>query len=193
MHTLTWAAVRNGGGGLAPAEGDWYAIHARSNFEKKIAVELSRKGIEHYLPAYEEMHQWKDRRRKVTVPLFPGYIFARFADEPGLRLRVLTTAGVVRILGHGDGIEAVPAEQVEAVRTVLESRVPCFAHPLLRKGARVRVIRGVLRGLEGVLAHVKNQMRLVISVPLLNQSVAAEVDASDVEPVCLARGRGARA
>jgi transcription antitermination factor NusG len=161
----------------------WYAIHGRSNFEKRIAGELSEKGITSYLPAFEEVHQWKDRKRKVEMPLFPGYVFARFFDDPETRLRVLRTAGVVRILGRGGEIEAVPEKQIESVRTVLTSRIPCFAHPMLRVGSPVRVVRGPLRGLEGMLARSKRQARLVVSVPLLNQSVTVEMNASDVEPI----------
>lgn len=161
----------------------WYAIHSRSNFEKRIGLELGGKGIEHYLPAYDEVHQWKDRKRTVAVPLFPGYVFARFVDEPGLRRTVLTTSGIVRILGNGGGPEPIPDDQIDAVRAILTSRVPCFAHPLLREGARVRVTWGVLAGMEGLLARIKNRTRLVISIPLLNQSVAAEVNAWDVKPL----------
>ena len=159
----------------------WYAIRSRSNFEKKIATELDGRGVEHYLPAYDEIHQWKDRKRAITVPLFPGYVFARFVDEPGLRRTVLTASGIVEILGNSRGPEPIPDDQIEAVRALLDSRVRCFAHPLLREGMRVRVIRGALEGMEGLLVRVKNQARLVISIPLLNQSVAAEVNAWDLE------------
>src|SRR5690348_7025936 len=91
----------------------WYAIRSRSNFEKKIAMELAGKGVEHFLPAYEEIHQWKDRKRTVSVPLFPGYVFARFVDEPGLRRKVLTTSGLVQILGSFGRPEPIPDQQIE--------------------------------------------------------------------------------
>jgi transcription antitermination factor NusG len=163
--------------------GEWYAIHSRSNFEKRIVRELERKGVHAYLPAYEEIHQWKDRKKRVDLPLFPGYVFAHFTDGPATRLHILQTAGVVRILGHGSGIEPVPESQIDAVRTILRSGAAYSVHPLLRKGVRVRVVRGTLCGLEGVLARIKKQSRLIVSIPLLNQSVATEVNASDVEPV----------
>ena len=169
----------------ATAEDDarWYAVHTRSNFEKRIAAELGTKGIVNYLPAYEEVHQWKDRKRAVLIPLFPGYVFARFSDEPYLRLSVLTTAGVVRILGCGGAIEAVPDGQVEAVRRLLLSKIPYLSHPFLREGDWVRVKCGPLRGIEGILVRAKSRHRLVISVPLLSQSVAAEIDGRNVEPI----------
>jgi transcription antitermination factor NusG len=167
----------------SPDGGQWYAINTRSNFEKRIADELSGNGVPSYLPAYVEIHQWKDRKQRVSVPLFPGYVFGRFRNSAGDRLQVLKRTGVVRILGHAGEIEAVPEGEIEAVQKILAACVPCFAHPLLREGRRVRVIRGALSGLEGILARVKKQSRLVVSIPLLNQSVAAEMDASDVEPI----------
>jgi transcription termination/antitermination protein NusG len=164
---------------------EWYAIHTRSNFEKRIAGELSVRGIPSYLPAYVEVHQWKDRKQNVSIPLFPGYVFAQFCDFPDARLQVLKTSGVVRILGHGSDIEPVPEGEIEAVRRILDARVSCFAHPLLREGRPVRVVRGPLSGVEGILARIKNQSRLVVSIPLLNQSVAAEMAAWDVEPISI--------
>jgi transcription antitermination factor NusG len=161
----------------------WYAVHSRSNFERRVAGELASKGFESYLPAYAEIHRWKDRQKKVEVPLFPGYVFVRFPDLPHLRLPVLQTTGVVRILGHNGMIETVPDEEIEAVRSLLNSKTPCFAHPFLREGVRVRVKRGALKDLEGALVRIKNQDRLVISVSLIAQSIAAEVNIRDVEPV----------
>jgi len=167
----------------------WYALHTRSNYEQRVAGELGRKGIESYLPAYDETHQWQDRKKKVAVPLFPGYVFVRLADSQGLRMPVLHTAGVVRILGHGSVIEAVPDEEIDAVQRLLKSNVPCHAHPFLREGVRVRVKRGALQDLEGTLVRFKNRARLVISVALIAQSVAAEVDVRDVEPVANSQPR----
>jgi transcriptional antiterminator NusG len=167
----------------------WYAVHTRSNFEQRVASELGRKGFESYLPAYDETHQWKDRKKTVAVPLFPGYVFARFDGSLGLRQPVLHTSGVVRILGTGGVIEAVPDEEIDAVRRLLGSHVACHAHPFLREGVRVRVKRGALKDMEGTLVRFKNRVRLVISVALIAQSVAAELDIGDVEPVGNSRPR----
>jgi transcription termination/antitermination protein NusG len=163
----------------------WYAIHSRSNFERRIAVELEGKGVASYVPSYQELRAWKDRKRKIDVPLFPGYVFARFQDGPAARLSVLKTPGVVRILGQGIGIEPVPDSEIDALRLVLEARVPCGAHPLLKAGDSIRVVRGPLKGLNGTLERGKGRCRVVIGIPLLNQSVAAEVNASDVEPASI--------
>ena len=168
---------------VIPQAGDprWYAVHTRSNFEKRIASELLAKKIENYLPLIREVHQWKDRKKLVELPVFPGYVFVRFADSSKKRLEILKTAGTVRILGQGERIEAVPDPEIESIQHLLKSNVPCFAHPFLREGAWVRVKRGPLKDLEGLLVRMKSNTRLVLSVTLLSQSVATEIDVSDVE------------
>jgi transcription antitermination factor NusG len=177
--TSKWAAEVTGTG-QAP---QWFALHTRSNFEALVAGELGEKGMEAYLPAFDEMHRWKDRTKRISVPVFPGYVFARFQNLPAVRLEVVKARGVVRILGSGADIEAVPDNEIEAVQRILNAKLPCFGHPFLREGDWVIVKRGVLRGLEGILLRVKNRTRLVVSVSLLSQSVATELDASDVEPL----------
>jgi transcription antitermination factor NusG len=175
---LTTQAVANGS---TPAQ--WYAVHTRSNFEKRVASELDSKGIETYLPALRETHQWKDRRRLIDVPVFPGYVFIRISDSGGYRLRVLRTPGTVRILGAAGRIEPIPETEIASIQFLLTSGAAFFAHPFLREGVRARVKRGALKDLEGVLIRFKNRTRLVLSINLLAQSVAAEVDVADVEPI----------
>ena len=160
----------------------WYAVQTRSRFEKVVRTELGIRGIEHYLPTFEDLHQWKDRKKVVEVPLFSGYIFARLEDSESARLPVLRTNGVVRILGTGAAMEPVPDWEIDSVRTLLQSGNGCFAHPFVREGAWVRVRNGALAGLEGRLVRMKNRTRLVVSVELLSQSVATEIDVRDVQP-----------
>ena len=160
---------------------NWYAIHTRSNCEKRVSSILTETGIENYLPSFREVHQWKDRKQVVDVPVFPGYLFLRFEDSRTARLMIARTDGVVRILGPGEKIEAIPDEQIEGLRLILSGGAKCMAHPLLREGSWVRVKRGALKNLEGLLVRVKNQARLVLSINLLSQSVSTEVDARDVE------------
>lgn len=160
---------------------EWYAVRTRSNCETKIGFSLALKGVENYLPTFREVHQWKDRKKVVELPLFPGYLFARIVDCRDSRLSVLCSDGVVGILGTGETIEPIPEKEIEAVRLMLGSHSHCQAHPLLQEGAWVRVKRGALRNLEGLLVRVKNQTRLVISITLLSQSVSTEIDASDVQ------------
>ncbi len=159
----------------------WYAVRTRSNCERKVSLLLADKGIEYYLPTFRELHQWKDRKKLVEQPLFPGYLFARINDSRESRLSVVCSDGVVNILGYGETIEVVPDREIESVRRLLESTVRCQAHPLLQKGAWVRVKRGPLRNLEGLLVRLKSQSRLVLSISLLSQSVSTEIDASDVQ------------
>ncbi len=163
------------------SELNWYAIHTRSNYEKRISSLFTETGIENYLPSFREVHQWKDRRKVVDVPVFPGYLFLRFGDSSKARLAIARTEGVVRILGPGDKIEAIPDRQIEDLRLLLSGGTECRAHPLLREGSWVRVKSGPLKNLEGLLVRAKNQARLVLSIALLSQSVSTEVDAGDVE------------
>jgi transcription antitermination factor NusG len=161
----------------------WYAIHTRANAEKKVMTKLGSKGVETYLPLFRETHQWKDRRKVIEIPLFPGYAFVRMSDSPENRISVLRTAGAVRILGTGAGIEPVPDYQLHGIRQLLTSRLGFFEHPFLREGAWVRVRRGPLEGVEGHLIRSKAQSRLVLSVEILSRSVATEVELSDVEVI----------
>ena len=170
--------------GAAP----WYAVQTRSNFEKRVASELTYKGLETYCPVLEEAHQWTDRKKVVERPVFPGYVFVRLFDSAAERYSVVTSSGVVRILSTGKDLSPVPDREIESVRKLLASRLHCVPHPYLREGAMVRVCRGPLRDLEGILVKVKNQMRLVLSVTLLSRSVAAEVSFSDVEVIRMSGG-----
>jgi transcription antitermination factor NusG len=162
---------------------NWYAIHTRSRFEKRVCEVLRRKSLEAYLPVAQEVHRWKDRRKIVEVPVFPGYLFVRFPGCQVSRLAVLQTPGILEILGFGEQIEPIPESQIEAIRRLESSGLPLFHCPYLRQGALVRVRRGPLRGLEGILVRFKSRFRVVVSVTLLAQSVAAEVDASDLDAV----------
>jgi len=170
---------------IGPQNGDtqWYAVHTRSNFEARCEQELRLKGVDSYLPAFEEVHDWKDRRSKVRVPLFPSYVFARLVDTAEARIRVLRSAGVVRILGTGSAIEPVPEQELDAIRRLLASGRRCLGHPGLLPGTRVEVVSGPLRGVEGTLVRVRNESRLHCSVGMLGRSVSVEIDTRDLRPV----------
>jgi transcription antitermination factor NusG len=159
----------------------WYAVQTRSNFEKCVLNELLAKGVESYYPALEELHQWADRKKVVQRPLFPGYVFARFRDTAPTRLLAQQTNGAVRILGVGQNIEPIPDWEIGSIQKMLKSGGSCFPHPFLTEGVFVRVRRGAFKGVEGMLVRVKNRTRLVLSVSLIAQSLAIEVNASDVE------------
>lgn len=133
----------------------WYVIHTRSRHEKVVRDELTSNGIENYLPLFHRWHHWKDRQKQVEEPVFSTYMFARFPDNPEMRTRVLRTPGAVRILGNGNGIEPISDSEVESVRRVLRTGKDCTPHPFLKEGAWVRVRRGALKGVEGVLIQLK--------------------------------------
>jgi transcription antitermination factor NusG len=159
----------------------WYALRTRSRHEKRVSEQLAARGIEPFLPLVDRLRQWKDRRKRVAFPLFPGYCFARFPLSS--RFSVLTTQGVVQILGNQDGPVPVPESEIAAVRRLVESTLPCDPHPYLAEGMWVEVIRGPLAGLRGVLLRKGTRARLVIGVTLIHQAVSVEMDAMDVAPV----------
>lgn len=135
--------------------------------------------IENFLPLYSQVHNWTNRRRvTVQLPLFPNYLFVR--SERQNRGRVLRVPGVLSLVGRGFDPTPMSDFEVEALRSGLHLR-KCEPHPLLVVGARVRIKVGPLEGMEGVLLRNKNNLRVVLTVGLINQSVAVEVDASDVE------------
>lgn len=159
----------------------WYAAHTRHQHEKTVARMLANKGFEIFLPLYTEAHQWRDRVKKVELPLFSCYVFLRGDIEH--RLPILTTPGVHGLVTSAGKLAGIPEEQIQAVRTVIENRINVEPHPFLRCGDLVRVKSGALCGLEGLLVRKKGQTRLIISVTLLERSVAVEVDASAVERI----------
>src|ERR1041385_3577734 len=154
----------------------WYAVQTRSRFEKTVRSELESRGVDHFLPAVNEVHQWRDRKRVVETPIFAGYLFVHIPDFAEQRLQVLTSHGVVRILGSNGAIQPLPDGEIESIRKLLASGKPCLPHPFIREGAWVRVRKGPLAGVEGRLVRFKGEERLVLSNDLLSQSVASEVN-----------------
>lgn len=165
-----------------PSEkGAWCAIYTRHQHEKAVSDMLEVKGFEVFLPLYASVRRWKDRKKLLSLPLFPGYVFVRGAIER--RLPILSTPGVHMIISRGERVETVPEDQIAAIRRTVQGQFRVEPHPFLRCGERVRVIRGSLEGVEGVLIRKKNMCRLILSVDMLAQSVAVEIDAMDVAPV----------
>lgn len=166
----------------------WWAVYTRHQHEKVIAEMLSTKGFEVFLPLYESTRRWKDRTKVLSLPLFPCYLFVRGGFER--RLQVMTTPGIHMILHRGEEVAVIPDEEIEAIQKAVEGPRSVEPHPFLRCGMRVRVIRGALEGVQGILIRKKNLLRLVLSVDMLAQSVSVEVHASDVEP-CPVPGQAA--
>lgn len=162
-------------------ESDWWALYTRHQHEKVVADMLMAKGLEVFLPLYESVRRWKDRSKVLSLPLFPCYVFVR--GGLNRRLQVVTTPGVHMILNHGENVATIPEDEIQAIRLTVEGHFRVEPYPFLKCGERVRVTRGTLEGVEGVLIRKKNMYRLVLSVEMLAQSVAVEIDAADVEPV----------
>jgi len=159
----------------------WYALRTRSRHEKQVRDRLATQGVERLLPTLTRTSQWKDRKKAVEVPLFSGYCFAQFIWQD--RLSVLKIPGVVQIVGSGDLPEPVWDEEIDALKKLMVSTLSYDAHPYLREGMAVEVIRGPLEGIRGVLLRKEKRYRLVISIHLIKQAAAVEIDAADVMPV----------
>jgi transcription antitermination factor NusG len=159
----------------------WFAVFTKSHHEKKVSHQLKQQDIENFLPLYSQVHQWTNRRRvTVELPLFPNYIFVRIDRIE--RGRVLRLPGVLSIVGRGYEPAPLPDFEIESLRSGLHLR-KFEPHPGLVVGTRVRIKMGALEGMEGVLLRNKNNLRVVLTVALINRGVAIEVDADDVEPV----------
>jgi transcription antitermination factor NusG len=156
----------------------WYAAYTTARHEKRVAEQLERKSVECFLPLYEAVHRWKDRKARVRLPLFPGYVFVRIPLRE--RLRVLEIPSVVHLVGTTSQPTELPDLEIDSLRSGLHAlRIePC---PYLKVGDRVRVKYGPLAGLEGILLRKRDSFRLVLSIDIIMRSVAVEIDAADIE------------
>jgi transcription antitermination factor NusG len=159
----------------------WYALRVKSRFEKTVSRNLKAKGYEEFLPLALHRRRWSDRVKEISTALFPGYVFCRF--DPVNRLPILQIPGVTAVAGPGKTFMPVDDRELDNVRALLKSGIHCQPWPFVTIGETVSVERGSLSGLEGIVTKVKNEFRLVISVSLLQRSVAVEIDRDDVRPV----------
>lgn len=163
--------------------GNWYALHTRARHEKMVAQRLADWGVDTFLPMVTEVRRWSDRKKLVQLPLFGCYMFARFAPSRAERLRVLQIDGVLRLVGERGEGSPIPDAQVDAVRILVQSALPCSSHPFLKIGQRVRIRSGALDGLEGILVSRNGDNTLVISVDALQRSLSVRVEGYAVEAV----------
>jgi transcription antitermination factor NusG len=164
-----------------PAPREWWAVYTRHQHEKTVAENFSSSGLEVFLPLYNVVRQWKDRKKHLALPLFPCYVFLR--GESGRRVQVLSTPGVHYIVTIAGRPAAIPEVEIEAIRRAAQSPLGVEPHPFLRCGDRVRIKSGPLADIEGILVRRKSSYRLILSAELLQKSIAVEVDAFRVEPL----------
>ncbi len=152
----------------------WYGVRVRSNFEQTVATALQAKGYEEFLPLIKQRRRWSDRSKLIDRPLFPGYVFCRF--DPARRVPVLEAPGVVGLVTFGKQPASIQEEEIASVRAMLISSLSVQPYPFLRCGQKIRIARGPLTGVEGIIVELKKQFRLVASVTLLQRSVSVEID-----------------
>ena len=162
------------------ASTSWYAIWTRSRHEQVVREQLERKQVEAFLPTIARWSRWKDRKKKVAWPLFPGYCFARF--DPADALPILKCTGVVNIVSVDGRPAAIPEYELDSIRLLISSELQYDPCPLIREGMMVEVAYGPLRGVVGRLMRKDAaRARLVLAVDLIGQAVSVEVDAADVK------------
>jgi transcription termination/antitermination protein NusG len=162
----------------APAP--WYAIWTRSRHEQMVREQLEQRGYQAFLPTITRWSRWKDRKKKIDWPLFPGYCFARFDLDQ--RLPILKCAGVVSIVSFDGDIAAIPDFEIDGIRRLVESDLQFDPCPLIREGTMVEVVHGPLKGVVGRLLRKGAHARLILAVDLIGQAVSVEVDAADIKP-----------
>jgi transcription termination/antitermination protein NusG len=156
----------------------WLAAYTRSRHEQQVGQQLGQKDIEYLLPTYTRLVRWTDRIKRVTSPLFPGYIFVHISECE--RLPLLETIGVVHLVCAAGEPAVLPDEEIERVRSCCSGDVE--PHPYLRIGRRVRVKHGPFAGWEGTLVEKQNSRRLVVTVEQIMKSIAINIHSADVEP-----------
>jgi transcriptional antiterminator NusG len=158
----------------------WYAVWTKSRHERRVLDQLTQRDLDAFLPQVARWSRWKDRKKRIDWPLFPGYCFVRI--DPGQTLSVLRCSGVVSLVSSNGRPASIPDEEIESIRTLIESELRCDPCPLVKVGDMVRVVSGPLRGVVGRLTRKGSHARLVLSVNLIGQGVAVELDAADVRP-----------
>lgn len=181
-HSATQRAALEEFGALPTGhyEPHWYAVYTSANHEKRVALQLAQRSIEHFLPLYESVRRWKDRWKKLQMPLFPGYVFVRLALRD--RLHVLQIPSVAHLVSFNGQPAVLPDEDICVIRNCLNHGHKLEPHPYLQAGRRARVRSGPLQGLEGIILRRKNRTRFVLSFELIERSVAVEIDEADLVP-----------
>lgn len=159
----------------------WFAVTVKPQHEKKAATALAHKAVDCFLPLYHARRRWSDRVKDLELPLFPGYVFCQFRFDQ--RLPIMQTPGVTSIVTFGGKPAPIPERDILSIRTMISSGLKVEPWPFLKAGQRIRVEAGPLDGLEGILLEVKNSLRVVVSLDLLQRAVAVEIDRRAVCPI----------
>jgi len=163
---------------------EWYAIHTSSHHEQRVYERLVKKSIHAFLPKMEVWSRRKDRRKRIQVSLFPGYLFVNVDLDPYVILEILNTPGVAYILRNNGKFTPIPENQIASIQKLLKNDVLIKPYPYLKIGQRVRIVNGPLMGCEGILLKIKpNKQRLIVSIDLLKRSISADIDEFDVDPI----------
>ncbi len=162
----------------------WFALRTRSRQERVVASMLTGFEVPHFLPLSTEVRQWTDRKQRIEVPLFPGYLFVHIDPNSHMRLQALRPSGAVNFVASHQGPLPIPDDEIETLRLALSSGLQCSSRPLLQQGDRVRVVRGPLAGVEGIFLRGNRQRSLVISIEMIQRSVTVTLGEQDVVTVC---------
>ena len=179
LQTATQSAFPVNGLAVTEQQSRWYAAYTCSRHEKQVSRQLHERRIDCFLPTYQSVRRWKDRRKEVEFPLFPGYIFVHIMEAE--RVRVLQVSGVVQLVTFNGRPAPLEDSEIESLRCGIANGIWPEPHPYLKAGRRVRVKYGPLAGVEGFLVRRKDKYRVVISIDLIMRSIAAEVQVADLE------------
>ena len=169
---------------LAGDQQCWFALYAQVNHEREVAKRLEQKAVECFFPQTECWSKRLDRRKRISLPLFPGYIFIHTVLDNYTNINILKTPGALNILRNSEGALPIPDFQIDNLRTMLLAATPLNPHAYLREGDWVQVSRGPLTGCKGILLRQDTKKgRLVVSVDMISKSVSVQIDAEDVERI----------
>lgn len=160
---------------------EWFAVRTRPRHGKMVTKQLETSGMESFLPLCAQLRSWSDRRKVIDFPLFPGYVFVRISRTTQARVRVFQVRGVIGFVGPNNQATPIPAEQIETVRSLVQLQIDFRPHAYLNIGRRVRIQNGALQGLEGILIRVASDQSLIVSIDLIQRSVAIRLEGYEVD------------
>ncbi len=163
-------------------EKEWYALYVQVNHEKEVVKRLEQKEVSCFLPLMEAWSKRLDRRKKVHLPLFPGYVFVNVHLDSYANLNIVKTSGALNLLRNSEGPLSIPSYQIENLQTIINSTQPLKIHTYLKEGEWIRVVRGPLAGCIGILNRLDlKRGRLIVGIDIIKKSVSVELDVEDVE------------